>query len=170
MYSSVAPDYIHKARFLNDIGTSKFFLTVRDDDWYYLRGGSDPAFARAYIKNMPATNLRGFYLGPDGYTWGREYISKDPNSPNQLVYNKRWYSFRIWGELAYDPDLPDSYFVNILKARFPQVNAQNLYNAWAKASQVITWVNRFHNVGSQLDFQWYPEACFSSGGFHDVNR
>ena len=170
MYSSVAPDYIYKANFLNNIGSSDFFLTLRDDDWYYLRGGSDPAFARAYIKNIPNTNFSGFYMGPDGYTWGREYVSKSPDSPNQLIFNKRWYSFQIWGELAYDPNLPDSLFTNILKTRFPKANAQNLYAAWAKASQVIPWVNRFHNVNCQLDYQWYPEACFSNGGFHDVNK
>jgi hypothetical protein len=170
MYSSVAPDYIYKAGFLTNIGTSNFYLTVRDDDWYYLRGGSDPAFARAYLKNIPKTNFSGFYLGPDGYTWGREYISKETDTPNQLVINKRWYSFQIWGELAYDPDLPDSLFRNILKARFSTANAQNLFTSWAKASQIITWVNRFHNTGCQLDYQWYPEACFSNTGFHSVNK
>ncbi|MEJ7677379.1 MAG: Ig-like domain-containing protein [Segetibacter sp.] len=170
MYSSVAPDYIYKANFLNNIGSTHFFLTVRDDDWYYSRGGSDPAFARDYIKNIPRINFSGFYLGPDGYTWGREYISKEADSPNQLVLNKRWYSFQIWGNLAYDPNLPDSLFKNILQTRFPRVNAQNLYTAWAKASQVIPWVNRFHNIGCQLDYQWYPEACFSNSGFHSVNK
>lgn len=170
MYSSVAPDYIYKANFLNNIGSSKFFLTLRDDDWYYLRGGSDPAFTRAYLKNIPNTNFNGFYIGPDGYTWGREYISKTPDSPNQLVFDKRWYSFQMWGQLAYNPDLPDSFFTNNLKTRFPEVNTQNLYDAWAKASQIIPWVNRFHNVGCQLDYQWYPEACFSNTGFHDVNK
>src|SRR5215210_5166315 len=170
IYSSVAPDYIKKENFLNNIGSSGFYLTLRDDDWYYLRGGSDPAFARAYLKNIPKTNFSGFYLGPDGYTWGREYISKDKDSPNQLILNKRWYSFQIWGQLAYDSNLSDSFFTNVLKTRFPKANAKNLSSAWAKASQVIPWVNRFHNIGCQLDYQWYPEACFSNGGFHSVNK
>jgi hypothetical protein len=47
MYSSVAPKYIYESEFLDHIRNSKFFLTVRDDAWYYLRGGSDPSFARA---------------------------------------------------------------------------------------------------------------------------
>ncbi len=54
---------------------------MRDDDYYMFRGGSDPEFARAYVKNMPRGKLMGFNLGPDGYTWGREYISKTPTVP-----------------------------------------------------------------------------------------
>jgi hypothetical protein len=170
VYSSVKPEYIQKDNFLKSIGDSKYFFTIRDDDFYYLRGGSDPAFTRAYIKNMPTENFNGFYMGPDGYTWGREYISKNPEFNNQLVYDKRWYSFNIWGKLSYDPDVPDSYFVNELKTRFPKVNAQNLYNAWAKASQVVPLVNRFHNIGCQMDYQWYPEACTGSTGFHTIDK
>jgi hypothetical protein len=176
VYSSVDPTYIHEDNFIEAIGSSKFFMTVRDDDWYYLRGGSDPAFARMYITNMPKTNLEGFYLGPDGYTWGREYTSKGPDCPNQLILKKRWYSFQLWGKLAYDPTIPDADFVNILANRFPEVNAQTLFDAWAKGSQIVPLVNRFHNSPNyQLDYQWYPEACYSCreggntfGGFNNV--
>ncbi|HMF71422.1 MAG TPA: hypothetical protein VK616_08090, partial [Flavitalea sp.] len=61
MYSSIAPKYIYESKFLDHIGNSKFFLTVRDDAWYNLRGGSDPAFAREYFKNIPKNNFEGFY-------------------------------------------------------------------------------------------------------------
>jgi hypothetical protein len=176
VYSSVAPSYIKEDDFIGAIGNSKFFMTIRDDDWYILRGGSDPEFTRAYLKNMPKTNLEGFYLGPDGYIWGREHTSNAPESSNQLILKKRWYSFRIWGKLAYDPEIPGSHFVKMLAVWFPEVNAQDLSDAWAKGSQVIPIVNRFHNSPNyQLDYQWYPEACYSCreggetfGGFNNV--
>ncbi len=170
MYSAVAPQYIYESKFLDHIGDSKFYLTVRDDAWYYLRGGSDPAFARAYFKAMPKKNLEGFYLGPDGYTWGREYLSKTPATPNQLVIKKRWYSFRINGRLAYDPELPDSYFISLLANRYPQVNSKALFEAWAAASKIMPLVNRFHNERAQNDFQWYPEACTSFYGFRTIDN
>lgn len=170
MYSSIAPQYIHESQFLEHIGNSKFYLTVRDDAWYNLRGGSDPAFARAYFKNIPQKNFEGFYVGPDGYTWGREYLSKAPQTPNQLVIKKRWYSFKILGKLSYDPTTPDSHFADLLADRFPGTNGKKLHDAWAKASQVMPWVNRFHNERSQNDFQWYPEGCTSFYGFRDINN
>jgi hypothetical protein len=182
IYSSVAPDYMHSFEgggFLEGVGSSNYFFTVRDDDWYMLRGGSDPAFARAYIKKMPyPENFQGFYLGPDGYTWGREYISNEPDSPTQLILKKRWYSFQLWGKLGYDPDIPDSDFVKILASRFKEVDVNKLYDAWAMGSQVVPLVNRFHNMPNfMLDYLWYPEACYScrngwlaSGeGFNNIN-
>ncbi|WP_051359841.1 hypothetical protein [Adhaeribacter aquaticus] len=175
MHSSVRPDYIHKDKFVEHIGNSRFFLTVRDDDYYMLRGGSDPSFIRAYMQNMPnaGKNLRGFYMGPDGTTWGREYISKDPDAPNQLVLKKRWYFFQLVGKLAYDPTIPDEHFVQVLRQRFPEVDAKKLHSAWAKASQIIPKVSRFHNGGAKgtrtMDFQWYPEAVYPFAQYATIN-
>jgi hypothetical protein len=170
VYSSTKPDYIIKDKFLTSVGNSKFYLTVRDDDWYYLRGGSDPDFTRTYLKNMPSENFNGFYLGPDGIIWGKESAALKQESNEQTIYEKRWYSFHIWGTLAYDPEVPNSYFVNTLKSRFKGINSEDLFEAWSSASQVIPLINRFHNSGCQLDFQWYPEACFSNSGFHSIDR
>ena len=172
VYSSTKPGYIHDKgdTYLQDIGDHKTWLTVRDDDHYLFRGGSDPTFIRSYLKHMPHEKLKGFYLGPDGYTWGREYITKDASAPRPLVLKKRWYSFLLWGRLAYDPDLPDALFIGLLQACFPCVDARKLFDAWACASRVVPLVNRFHHSDCQLDFQWYPEACAGNRGFHDINR
>ena len=91
---------------------------------YYLRWG-DPDFARAYLSNLPdLSKIAGFYLGPDGYTWGREYLSTEPDSPRQLVIEKMWYFFLLYGRLAYDPTIPNSRFEAILGERFPTVSSQ----------------------------------------------
>ena len=50
------------------------WLTVRNDDIYTFRLG-DPAYARDYILHMPGPDkMAGFYMGPDGYFWGREFL------------------------------------------------------------------------------------------------
>jgi len=171
MYSSIKPHYINsnKGAYMEDIGDHKSWLTLRDDDYYMFRGGSDSEFVRAYIKNIPNEKLQGFYIGSDGYTWGREYISKDSENLGQQIIKKRWYSFLLWGGLAYDPDFPQRDLIKILRQRFPEVKAQNLYESWSKASQLIPLVNRFHNENCEYDFQWYPEACTSEQGFHNIN-
>jgi hypothetical protein len=178
VYSSTDPYWIHDHKFLETIGDSTtYYITSRDDSHYYLRGGCDPEFTRNYMKNIPNvdTNFEGFQLGPDGIVWGREYVSKNPDTPNQLMLKKRWYSFRLWGMLAYDPEIPDSKFIGLLQQKFPKVNSNYLFQAWAKASQVVPLVNRFHNHKAYLDYQWNPEICGSragynsENGFHDVN-
>ncbi len=74
MYASTRPTFIDPLLkvFPTDLRT---WLTVRNDDIYSFRW-ADPQFARDFITQMPGPDVvRGFYMGPDGYCWGRDYIS-----------------------------------------------------------------------------------------------
>ena len=169
MHSSTRPLFIHQNRWFDSIPPGKTtWLTVRNDDMYYMRWG-DPDFARAYLTNLPdLTRIAGFYMGPDGYTWGREFLSTEPDAPRQLVMKKMWYSFLIWGRLAYEPALPNTHFQQVLGARFPQVSAADLFTGWASVSKIIPVVTRFY--WGSLDFMWYPEASWSNTGFATVQN
>ncbi|TDF90603.1 carbohydrate-binding family 6 protein [Paenibacillus piri] len=183
MYSSVHPPFIYQTNgykelqggFLNELPAGKkTWLTVRDDDYYYFRWG-DPEFVRQYILNMPSNEkLAGFYMGPDGIVWGREFISTEPDSPRQTIIKKRWYGFMLWGRLSYDPTVPDTHFEKQLGFRFPETPSRTLFEAWATASKILPLVTTFHWEENHLDFQWYPEACYShpgiAKGFHTVQH
>ena len=169
MHSSTKPRFIHRHGWFDHIPAgSKILLTVRNDDMYYMRWG-DPDFARAYLANLPdLSKIAGIYIGPDGYTWGREYLSKEPDSPRQPVIEKMWYFFLLYGRLAYDPAIPNSRFEAIIGERFPTVRADKLFSGWASVSRIVPLITRFY--WGALDFQWYPEACWSSGGFASVRK
>jgi hypothetical protein len=108
----------------------------------------------------------GFYMGPDGYCWGREAVALDPDSPRQLVLKKEWLSFMLWGRLSYEPSLPDELFKRAVAVRFPEVSADRLVTAWTAASHIIPEVNRFYWIGN--DSSWFPEACKSRQAFYTV--
>ena len=132
---------------------------MRNDDIYSFRWG-DPSYAREYIKNIAGPDkIAGFYMGPDGYTWGREFLSKEPDRPRQLVISKQWYSFLLWGRLAYEPSLSDAFFERVVAKRFPEVDGAALFRAWADASQVFPLITRF--FWGDIDLRWFPEACLS---------
>ena len=145
------------------------WLTIRDDDFYSFRNG-DPEFVRDFMQNLPPRDLlAGFYMGPDGYTWGREFLSKRPQTPRQTILSKRWYNFMIWGRLSYDPTLPNDLFVRTLAQRFPEVEASRLSEAWANASRIFPQITRF--FWGDIDLRWFPEACLSHPrwrGFYTV--
>ena len=128
MYSSPAPPFAQQT--LAELPANlRTWMTVRNDDIYSFRWG-DPEYARAYIRDLPGPDkLAGYYMGPDGYIWGREFISTEPETPRQLVIKKQWYSFMLWGRLSYDPHLPDALFERTLAGRFPEVPAQKLFAA-----------------------------------------
>ena len=161
MYSSMKPPFI--AEMLPYLRPGmKTWLTVRNDDIYSFRWG-DPDYAREYILNMPPpAQLAGFYIGPDGFIWGRDFLDRElagkalgPARP--LVMQKQWYAFMLWGRLAYDPTLPDSHFEATFRARFPGVDAAALFAASNAASKIIPQATRF--FWGDIDIRWFPEAC-----------
>ncbi len=140
------------------------WLTVRNDDIYSFRWG-DPAFARAVISQFPGPDVvRGFYMGPDGYCWGREAMDRESASPRQLVMQKQWFSFMLWGRLSYDPTLPDEHFQRILATHFPGTPADTLLAAWSAASRIFPEITRF--FWGNIDIKWLPEACLSHPKYH----
>lgn len=168
VYTSPAPPFANRA--LAELPPErKLWMTVRNDDLYSFRFG-DPQFIREFIQHLPGPErLAGFYLGPDGYTWGREFISTTPAEPRQLVIERDWYSFLLWGRLAYEPDLPDARLQAILAAHFPSADTAVLDRAWRHASRVVPLINRAY--WNDIDLKWFPEACLSHPtfkGFHTV--
>ncbi len=150
-------------------GDLRTWLTVRDDDFYSFRSG-DPDFAREFIRNMPGKDkVAGYYMGPDGYIWGRDFLTREPDNPRQTIAAKRWYNFMQWGRLSYNPDLPDELFQRHLEHRFPEVSSSELFEAWQQASMIFPQLTRF--FWGDIDLRWFPEACMSHPrwrGFYTV--
>jgi len=115
------------------------WLNLRNDDIFVHRWG-DADYVREFLQNVPRDLMRweaGFYMGPDGYVWGREFVSKDPDLSGELEVNKHWYRFMLWGRLGYDLTLTRDYFEKRLKQRFPKVDPALLYDTWATSSQLF---------------------------------
>lgn len=179
MYSDTRPQF-GKAFFAAHPKDRKTYLTVRNDDLYMLRWGG-VGYAREYLEHMPHHLMRGLYMGSDGYTWGLDYLSKASAEPRRSVIDRQWYMMAIWGRLAYQPDLPEDYFMRLLASRLGCSDelAEALYALMERVSLVIPLINRAH--WHDFDFQNYPEAnCSVSshgriahmGGelqFHDVH-
>jgi hypothetical protein len=170
MYSSPAPPFVKSS--LDELPPRlRMWMTVRNDDIYTYRWG-DPDYAREYIRNLPGPNkLAGYYMGPDGYIWGREFISTEPEPKRELIIKKQWYSFLMWGRLSYNPDLANAHFQKLLAQRFPGVSDAALFGASSTASKIIPQVTRF--FWKDIDLKWFPEACLSHPkymGFYTVKH
>ena len=162
MYAVTDPPYIKS--YMNLFSPKlKTWLTVRNDDIYSFRWGN-PTFARQFILSIPEPDkIAGFYMGPDGYTWARDFLGKDNISPRPLIIQKQWYSFMLWGRLSYDPDLKDGLFLKTIETRFKSVPPKILMDGWSAASMIFPWITRFS--WGDIDLKWFPEACISDAGF-----
>ena len=170
MLSSPAPVFAKEA--LNELPANlRMWMTVRNDDIYNFRW-ADPVYARHYVLHLPGPDkLAGFYMGPDGTVWGRDFAGVEPESPRPLVIGKQWFSFMLWGRLSYEPSLGDELFERTLAARFPGVPAAKLLKASEEASRIIPQVTRF--FWGDIDLKWFPEACLSHPrhkGFYTVKH
>jgi len=98
MYSITNPPFVNAAMPLLSQQT-KSWLTIRNDDIYSFRWANNN-FARQFIKDIPEPEkIAGYYMGPDGYNWGRDYLTR--GTEHQLILQKQWYSFMLWGRLSY---------------------------------------------------------------------
>jgi hypothetical protein len=147
------------------------WLTIRNDDIYSFRW-ADYDYARAFVKGIPSEDkIAGFYMGCDGFFWGRDFLTKKPSGTRQTVLQKQWHSFALWGRLAYAPDLPATTFERLTEAYFPGVEAAKLLAAWADASKTFPLITRF--FWGDIDLKWFPEACLSHPrhrGFYTVQH
>jgi hypothetical protein len=174
VYSATKQPYHEQENFVEDIGEMKTIWGLRNDDTFYFRWGA-PDFVREFIENIPHEVARGIYFGSDQWIWGRDFLTKNPEKPNQLEVIKHWYQWMLWGRLSYDPTIKNDYFKELLANRFAKVDAQKLFSTWQQASMIYPLTTGFH--WGSLDFQWYIEGCISqpkfaenATGFHDVNR
>ncbi len=172
VFSSINQPFCNN--FVKEIEGMKTIWTLRNDDNYYFRWGG-ARFVRDFIENIPYDVSEGFYYGSDQWIWGREFLSKSPESPRQLEVTKHWYHWLLWGRLGYDPTIQDQRFIDMLGNHFPEVDGTQLFTAWQEASMIYPKTTGFH--WGALDFQWYIEACKSrpgpaqtETGFHDINR
>jgi hypothetical protein len=170
---STTEQHYHQG-FVKDIERMKTIWGLRNDDTYYMRWGA-PDFVREFISNIPHEVSRGIYYGSDQWIWGREFLTKNPETPNQLEIEKHWYNWLLWGRLSYNPELSNNRLKGILQSKFAEADAETLFAAWQEASMVYPTTTAFH--WGEVDFKWYIEGCRSrpgpannETGFHDVNR
>jgi hypothetical protein len=129
---------------------------------FYFFNWGDPKFVRDFIVGIPhKESVVGMYIGIDGYNPSRTYFCKSESLNGQLEIERRWYMEMLWGRISYNPGISDEVFKNLLAKRYPKVAAGDLFEAWALASRSLPKVTELVMGKWNLDFHWYPEACWS---------
>ena len=173
--STTKPDYV-----LDDIAEAppedQVWLTVRFDAQYNTRWG-DADFVRSWVNNLPSglngqgePKLKGFYMGPDGYTWARRTNARGATG-SQLDIRRWWYTQQLFGRLSYDPTITNAYFNKLVAARLniTEQKATTLNNGLIRASRIMPLLLRFYFAGGG-DYQYFPEGCRNTSGFVSVTN
>ena len=168
MFSTNTPPWFDRIyrRYVEEYGV-KVWMNLRNDDIFTFRWG-DPVYAQEFIKNMPRELMAGYFWGPDGYIYARDFSSKNAEKLPEFEIDKQWYLFMIFGRTGYNPNLTESFYINRIKNHFPEVNAKKLYDTWRYTSDVISWLEKIHF--KQNDAEFLAESCFDLWRFHDINQ
>jgi hypothetical protein len=166
MFSSEKPTWFDKI-YRDEVVQHKVkvWMNVRNDDIFSFRWGN-PGYANNFIKNMPRELMAGYFWGPDGYIYGRDFHSRAAGVPKYEIDNQ-WYLFMIWGTAGFDPDLPESYYVEKIAQHFPGADARRIYDVWNQTADVIEWIDKIHYHQNDADF--LPEGSFDIRRFKDLN-
>lgn len=168
LYSSTQPSHLAEKvmPMLEQNPEVKTWWNLRNDDIFVYRWG-DPEYARAFYKNLPMHVTEGTHMGSDGYVWAKTFSDKHIDDANKWEIDKHWYRFMLWGRLAYNFELDNTFFENQLALHFPEANASLLYKTWKAASQIVPAVNRYQFQPGDRKFA--PESSSSRETFRYVN-
>lgn len=147
----------------------KLNLLLRDDDFYNYRFG-DVDFVREYIENFPDHERINVLIGSDGFIQARDFTNTDTQACGDLVIERQWFTYGLWGKMLYNPELGNDYFLALLNAHF-HADCTALLDAMAAAGKVIPQIDKQYYVNG--DATWYPEASWSSPatfGYLNIQR
>ena len=85
--------------------------------------------------------------------FSRVFYSKDPSFEGKqaLDVQRTWYMQKIWGCIAYNPNVADDLFKNHLASHFPEAAPGDLFEAWSKASRALRLINEQVTAKGDLD-------------------
>ncbi len=147
--------------------------SFRNEDCFDMRWG-DPEFIREFMLSLPGQDiLDGFTTGSDGYCYGRDYSSRDPEFQGQLYTDKHWFNFFLIGRMAFDPELDDQRVHDVFVDHYDnQDNADLLLEATAEAGKIIPQVSKvYFQTGG--DYTWFAQGNWShpnTFGYIDLKR
>ncbi len=129
---------------------------VRNEDFFILRWGQ-PDFIRAHIKENTHDFINGYFIGSEGFIPAMDYSHKpSPVKTWQYAFEKQWMFYKTWGRLLYQPDTPDSYFINAFDSRYGKGKGGVLLEAYKLASNMPLRLASFYR--STWDYTLYSEG------------
>ena len=133
-----------------------FYLAwmMRNEDFYMLRWGQ-PDFMRKHIAENVHPHVNGYYVGSECYIPGKDYITSLPGASYRYAFERQWMFYQVCGRLLYNPQTPDSYFIEEFENRFPKLG-KKLFDAQCKASKVPLVIASYQNAST--DFTLYSEG------------
>jgi hypothetical protein len=162
IYSSTEP-HPEEPRWLTQTPRPyKLLWHLRNDCIFQLRWG-DPMFAGKMLSNCGGTDSAGFVIGSEIEIPGADRYHTPQTVGHRdwkYEFEKNWMRFAVWGRMGYNPNEPDSYWIDRFSERFDAAAGKDAFLALKTASKIIPTVTSFH--WNYMNGDWYPEGNIGS--------
>lgn len=146
----------------------KGIWTMRNEDFFVLRW-AQPDFIRSFMNYNSQSYIGGCIIGSETYIPAKDYITKETYRSWDYAFERQWLFYKIWGNLLYNDQTPDSYFAESLAEKFDLDNGIDLLKAWKLASSNANRFASFYQ--GTWDATLYTEGFTTVGGkFIDINK
>ena len=148
------------------------WLNCRNEDCFDMRWG-DPDFMADFVNNIPADKVIGLVTGSDGYFYGRDYSSTDPDFQGQMYMKKHWYNYMLLARLMYENDMSRERIFDIFSAHYNNMAGTDIfYEATSVAGKIIPQVHQIY-FQDNGDYTWFVSGSWShpnTFGYLDIKR
>ena len=126
-----------------------------------------------FVNNIPADKVIGLVTGSDGYFYGRDYSSTDPDLQGQMYMKKHWYNYMLLARLMYENDMSRERIFDIFSAHYNNMAGTDiLYEATSVAGKIIPQVHQIY-FQDNGDYTWFVSGSWShpnTFGYLDIKR
>ncbi|WP_319501876.1 hypothetical protein [uncultured Draconibacterium sp.] len=141
--------------------------TMRNEDFFVMRWG-DPDFIREFLDLNSQKYIGGCIIGSETYIPAKDYFTKEEHRSWDYAFERQWLFYKVWGNLLYNRNISDSYFIHAIEEKFELEDGKELLEAWKLASKNPNRLASF--FGSTWDATVYSEGFKTNEGkFIDIN-
>ena len=135
---------------------------MRNEDFIMLNWGNTE-FIRQHIDvNDIDDVVTGYFVGSETYIPAKEFrMSPEIEYSWKYAYEKDWSFYQMWGRLLYNPDLPDSFFIQRFEYRYGKDVGESLFEAMQLGSRMPLALASFYQ--GTWDFTLYCEGFLNGG-------
>ncbi|MEO1450801.1 MAG: hypothetical protein AAFV07_14830, partial [Bacteroidota bacterium] len=142
--------------------------TMRNEDFHMLRW-AQPDFIRAFMGYNSQSYIGGCIIGSEVYIPAKDYLTQEAYRSWDYAFERQWLFYKVWGNLLYNAETPDTYFEQALARKFALKSGHELLNAWKLASMNANYFASFHQ--GTWDATIYTEGFTTVGGkFIDIDK
>lgn len=148
----------------------KVLWQIRANGTHRLIRWGDPDFAARAVRASTFQDSAGFSMEPfTAYYPMTDFIfRKDGKITYKWDHNRNWFWYVMWGRTAYDPDMPESAWIDMFRHRYGAKAGPAAYSATIAASKLIPLIYSYRCMG--YDHRDYAPEYEYGGTIEDFIR